>query len=185
MRKPRPIGTVTWRARPPRVGHRRKLDFAVLAPPLAATAVAVLALLWLRAGIPLPGSVRSSFLPVAHGISVVDGDTIRIDGKLTRLVGFNAPETWKPNCAAERNLGEAATRRLRQLVEGGAARFAGVRCACRSGTEGTSACNYGRACGSLQVDGHDVGSILISEGLAVRFVCGTTGCPPTPRPWCG
>ena len=26
---------------------------------------------------------------------------------------------------------------------------------------------------------------LIGEGLAVPFKCGTTSCPPTPRPWCG
>jgi endonuclease YncB( thermonuclease family) len=185
MRKPRPVGTVTWRAPPPRAGRRWKPDFAVLAPPLAATAVAILALLWLNAGLPWPGATTSAYLPVAHAISVVDGDTIRIGGRLTRLTGFNAPETWKPNCAAERHLGEAATARLRQLVDGGDAQFASLRCACRPGTEGTMNCNYGRACGSLRVDGRDVGDILISEGLAVRFVCGATGCPPTPRPWCG
>lgn len=169
----------------PSTGRRARADFGFLAPPLAATVVAVLALLWLNADLPLPGAVTRSFLPVTQGISVVDGDTIRIGGRLTRLVGFNAPETWKPNCAAEQQLGETAARRLRQLVDGGKTRFASVRCACRPGTEGTMNCNYGRACGSLSVDGRDVGSVLISEGLAVRYVCGATGCPPTPRPWCG
>ncbi|KKZ84563.1 hypothetical protein RPHASCH2410_PC01205 (plasmid) [Rhizobium phaseoli Ch24-10] len=41
-----------------------------------------------------------------------------------------------------------------------------------------------RPFGMLLVDGKDVGSILISEGLAVPFVCGRKSCPPRPRPWC-
>ena len=99
----------------------------------------------------------ATYLPVTHGISVVDGDTIRIDGRLTRLTGFNAPETWKPNCAAERRLGEAATARLRQLVDGGDGKLRRLCTAPAPGTEGTADCNYGRACGSLRVDGRDVG----------------------------
>ncbi len=185
MRKLRAFTSSPHRAPAPTAGWRGKPDFAVLGPPLAASAIAVLALLWLRAGPPLPGTATSIDMPVAHAISVVDGDTVRIHGRLTRLVGFNAPETWKPNCAAEQRLGEAATERLRQLVDGGGVRFASLTCACRPGREGTQACNYGRACGSLRVDGRDVGDILISEGLAVPYRCGTTGCPPSPRPWCG
>lgn len=56
---------------------------------------------------------------------------------------------------------------------------------CKPGTEGTDKCNYGRSCGALKVDGKDVGQTLIAEGLAVPFVCGRNGCPPTPSPWCG
>jgi hypothetical protein len=37
----------------------------------------------------------------------------------------------------------------------------------------------------LTANGRDVGAILISEGLAVPFVCGATRCPPKPHPWCG
>ncbi len=185
MHTPRLATPASRRASASPAGRRRTSDFAVLGPPLAATAIALLAFAWLNAGLPWPGAVQRNYLPVSHGLSVVDGDTIRIDGTLTRLVGFNAPETWKPNCAAERNLGEAATRRLKQLVDGGNVSFASVHCACKPGTEGTSACNYGRACGSLAIDGRDAGSILISEGLAVSYRCGATGCPPTPRPWCG
>jgi len=33
-------------------------------------------------------------------------------------------------------------------------------------------------------NGVDVGTTLVSEGLAVRFVCGATSCPRLPRPWC-
>jgi endonuclease YncB( thermonuclease family) len=102
-----------------------------------------------------------------------------------RLVGFNTPETIEPRCAAERALGQKAKARLRQLVSKGRASVERVRCSCKPGTEGTNACNHGRSCGVLRVDGRDVGDILISEGLAVPFGCGVRSCPPTPRPWCG
>lgn len=117
-------------------------------------------------------------------IVVVDGDTVRVGGRLTRLVGFNTPETYEPRCDAERQLGNRATRRLHELLASGPVEFVAVRCSCAPGTEGTDRCNYGRACGTLRVNGRDVGETLIAEGLAARFVCGWTGCPPTPRPWC-
>jgi|SRR5215203_4013715 endonuclease YncB( thermonuclease family) len=55
-------------------------------------------------------------------ILVLDGDTIRIDGRKpdVRLVGLNAPETSRAECKGERDLGEAATRRLQQIVNGSA-----------------------------------------------------------------
>jgi endonuclease YncB( thermonuclease family) len=119
-------------------------------------------------------------------IFVLDGDTIRIDGGKpdVRLVGFNAPETYRAQCKAERDLGETATRRLRQLVNGGALDLRYVACNCPPASEGTDSCNYGRRCGVLKANGRDVGSILIAEGLAVPFHCSGTSCPPTPRPWC-
>jgi endonuclease YncB( thermonuclease family) len=117
--------------------------------------------------------------PIANAdIYVIDGDTVTIHGKPpnVRLVGFNAPETWKPACEAERQLGDKATRRLRELVHGGKLDLEMVVCSCPAGTQGTPACNYGRTCGTLRSNGRDVGAILIEEGLAVPFVCGTTRC---------
>jgi endonuclease YncB( thermonuclease family) len=120
-------------------------------------------------------------------VTVVDGDTIRIaeEVRSVRLVGFNAPESRDPGCRAEGALGERAKTRLRQLVSASRLNFSPVACACKLGTEGTKSCNYGRACGTLRANGKDVGDILIAEGLAVPFHCRGTGCPPTPRPWCG
>jgi endonuclease YncB( thermonuclease family) len=117
-------------------------------------------------------------------VRVIDGDTISLnDGRPdVRLVGFNTPETGsRALCEAERQKGEAAKRRLRELVSNGNLAFQEVACSC---PPGSTTCNYGRRCGSLTVNGRDIGSILISDGLAVRFVCGATGCPPLPRPWC-
>ena len=119
-------------------------------------------------------------------IWVIDADTIRVHNKQpnVRLVGFNAPETRNANCSAEAELGARATRRLRDLVRAGGLDFEYIRCACPEGTQGTFACNWRRNCGSLRANGRDVGTTLIAEGLAVPFVCESTRCPTTPRPWC-
>jgi len=119
-------------------------------------------------------------------IRVIDGDTIRVyqEQPDVRLVGFNAPETRRAACEAERQLGARATLRLRNLVRAGDLDFEYVACSCPPGTHGTFACNYGRDCGTLKSGGRDVGAILIEEGLAVPFACGATRCPTTPRPWC-
>ena len=130
-------------------------------------------------------AASSSASPVS--VYVIDGDTVSLnDGRPNvRLVGINAPETGsRARCEAERQKGEAATRRLRELVSTGRPDFQQIACSCPPGTEGTSACNFGRRCGTLRVNGADVGSTLISEGLAVRFTCGATSCPKLPRPWC-
>jgi len=121
----------------------------------------------------------------AQSIRVVDGDTVRVGRETVRLVGLNAPETGsQAMCERERTLAAAATRRLRQLVAGGGVDLQRVACACRPGTEGTQACNWGRRCAVLWVRGRDVADILVSEGLAERYVCQGTRCPPR-RGWCG
>ena len=119
-------------------------------------------------------------------VRVIDGDTVRLHGAKpdVRLVGFNAPETRRAKCDPERELGGKATHRLRELVKAGDLTYEQVACACPPGTEGTMKCNYGRQCGTLRAKGRDVGEILISESLAVPFVCTGTRCPTTPRPWC-
>jgi micrococcal nuclease len=128
-----------------------------------------------------------STLPITRGqFTVTDGDTIHTNGeaKGLRLVGFNAPETFKSKCARELELGNRATARLREIVAASNLELQRIPCACAPGTEGTDACNYGRKYGILLANGRDVGRTLISEGLAVPFACGSTTCPPTPRPWC-
>ena len=117
-------------------------------------------------------------------ILVVDGDTIRVRGRTIRLVGFDAPETGnRARCPRERELADRATARLRDLVADGGIELRTVPCACAPGTEGTSACNFGRACGYLRARGRDVGSTLIAQGLAKPFHCGTYSCPPQST-WC-
>jgi micrococcal nuclease len=134
----------------------------------------------------LSGSKSSnSTLITPDRIHVIDGDTVRLDGQTIRLVGFNAPETVRPECDRERELGDRATQRVRQLVANGRLELDFLPCSCPPGTQGTPSCNYGRRCASLRAHGRDVGAVLIAEGLAVPFHCGGTRCPPTPRSWCG
>jgi len=115
-------------------------------------------------------------------VEVLDGDTIRVAGETFRLVGFDAPETYRARCSSERELGNRATFRLRQLVAQGGLDLERVQCSCRPGTEGTPRCNYGRSCATLRSRGRDVGVVLIAEGLVRPFVCGRTSCPS--RKWC-
>ncbi|WP_431319861.1 thermonuclease family protein [Rhizobium sp. YTU87027] len=133
----------------------------------------------------VPSSARNEF--ASSRFTVTDGDTIHVEGEIsgTRLVGYNAPEVFSPRCTSEKELGDRATARLKELVVAGPVKLTRVPCACKPDTEGTDRCNYGRSCAVLYAGGHDVSSIMIGEGLAVPFVCGGTRCPPTPRPWCG
>lgn len=174
-----------WRAWR-RTSINKKIDFIVLAiAGLLFVGSQVRDFSWRHAS--TPTSYGARILALAD-FAVVDGDTIHLKGrsKGTRLVGFNTPETFEPRCEAGLQLGKRATRRLKELVATAQAiELTLVACACAQGTEGTSHCNYGRSCGVLRVDGRDVGDILVSEGLAARFSCGATSCPPTPRPWCG
>ncbi len=109
-------------------------------------------------------------------VAVVDGDTVRLNdgGANVRLEGFNTPETYTPKCAQEKALGEAAKARLGAIIK-----QSDVALAIRPGS-----CGYGRRCGTVTVDGRNVGEILISEGLAEPMVCLSGGrCPPA-RNWC-
>jgi endonuclease YncB( thermonuclease family) len=118
-------------------------------------------------------------------VYVIDGDTVSVHGKTIRLVGFDAPELGrKAHCGLERMLAARAASRLRQLVRtGGNLDLKLSPCSCRPGTEGTMACNYGRACGVLTVEDEDVGDILMAENLAHSLVCGRYSCPSR-APWC-
>jgi endonuclease YncB( thermonuclease family) len=116
--------------------------------------------------------------------TVIDGDTVRWQGRAVRLVGIDAPETGdRARCQSERARGDRATARLRELVASGTVKLELIRCACQPGTEGTSACNFGRSCGVLMIDGRDAGHILIGEGLARPYHCGQFSCPRRGS-WC-
>jgi len=128
--------------------------------------------------------IRAPVSPGAASIVAIDGDTVRANGQVYRLVGFDTPESGPlARCERERKLADAATNRLRQLIANGQHALESVPCSCRPGTEGTQQCNHGRLCARLQADGRDVGGILISEGLARPYVCGQTGCPRR-QSWC-
>jgi endonuclease YncB( thermonuclease family) len=119
-------------------------------------------------------------------LSVVDGDTIRIDRQKPdiQLLGFDAPDIRGARCDAEIDLGTKTARRLRALVGEGSLDFSFVNCPCRPGTEGTAYCTRGRRCGVLKVNGRDVAETLIAEKLAVPLVCDETRCQRGSQTWC-
>lgn len=104
-----------------------------------------------------------------QNIYVVDGDTVDIDGLRYRLSGFDTPETYRSQCASELQLGNQATARLTQLING--------ESALELRTSG-SFDKYGRGIARLYVDNRDVGDLLIEEGLARPYSGGQR------RSWC-
>jgi endonuclease YncB( thermonuclease family) len=130
-------------------------------------------------------TANASADPIQSGaIQVIDADTITASGKTVGLVGFDTPEAeMYANCESERSLAVQATLKLRQLVAGGGLDLALVQCSCPAGTEGTPACNSGRACGVLKAGDKDVAEVLIADGLARSFVCSGDRCPRR-EPWC-
>jgi endonuclease YncB( thermonuclease family) len=94
-------------------------------------------------------------------IEVVDADTVRIGGELVRLVGFDAPETTvgQYRCDAELERG----RRARQAA-GGNSRLRHARHQYRKHRD-----RYGRLLALLKVNSQNVGRVLITESLAVRY----------------
>ncbi|TAY55366.1 thermonuclease family protein [Rhizobium leguminosarum] len=176
----------SWQ-KPRRRLRYREIKFAIFAAMMVVCGVGYAVTEGLRAvGLGSFETAAASSHFQSQAFSITDGDTIRMsDGTPVRLVGYNTPEKFEPQCEREKALGNRASERLRELVSTGKSTVTRVACSCKPGTEGTSKCNYGRSCGYLRVDGRDVGQTLISEGLAVPFICGATGCPPTPKPWCG
>lgn len=61
---------------------------------------------------------------------------MRYQGKIYRLVGFDTPERDnQARCDDERRRGEAATKRLRELIASGEPRLQRVACPCRPDEE--------------------------------------------------
>lgn len=99
---------------------------------------------------------------------VVDGDTLWLGGEKIRVADIDAPETHEPRCAAEQALGDRATRRLQQLLNGGAVSLEPID---------RDEDRYGRKLRIVRVDGRSVGEALVGEGLARRYAGGR-------QPWC-
>lgn len=96
---------------------------------------------------------------------VVDGDTLWFDGEKIRLDSMNAPEV-QGQCGRERDFAARATRRLSELLSARAFKIV------RNGKD-----RYGRTLATVTIDDHDVGVILVGEGLAHPWQGGKRG-------WC-
>jgi endonuclease YncB( thermonuclease family) len=117
----------------------------------------------------LSGCVVEERTVTTSRIYAVDGDTIRIGAETYRLIGYDTPETYRAECAAEKALGDRATNRLRDLL------YAANEATLLVQAERD---RYGRGLAILKIAEQDVGPQLVSEGLARPYDGGTR------RGWC-
>lgn len=98
-------------------------------------------------------------------LRVIDGDTVDagLDANVRLTLddgsGFDTPETFRSECLGEATLGARTTARLEELLRNARATELDL---------GGRSCGFGRYCGTLRVDGVNVGETLIYEGLAGR-----------------
>lgn len=100
--------------------------------------------------------------PVAvdpSALTVIDADTVELDGERIRVTGLDAPETHpgQYRCAAERTRGETATATLRYMLAD--ATTATLDALPRRD-------RYGRLLATLTLDGQDVAATLVAARLA-------------------
>lgn len=157
---------------------------ALIFPPL----LAVICALLLLAGPPSFGAEAAMHSPAAatktpspHAITfpkcgrakrvncVVDGDTFWYLGTKIRIADINTPETSRPACPYEAELGARATVRLIQLLDAGPFTLE---------QQGRDADRYGRKLRIVTRGGQSLGAVLVTEGLAETW----TG---RRRDWCG
>ena len=116
----------------------------------------------------LPASAIEQCGQSRRGTCVVDGGTVRLKGELFRFQGYDAPETKGHLCGGKKEaaLAKKAAARLVELLKNGGIFMHRV-----------SVDREGRTLARLYVDGTNVGSILIAEGLARRL-------PQGRKTWC-
>jgi len=107
-------------------------------------------------------SAQGEPVPLTHSANwrVIDGDTYQDmnTGERVRLENIDTPETGpRARCAAERNLGNRATQQARSFITN--ARQLDVR---RTGRID----RYDRVIAFIEIDGRDLGQMMIAEGLA-------------------
>lgn len=91
---------------------------------------------------------------------VVDGDTFWLKGTKYRIADINTPEVSSPQCGSEAELGERATVRLIELLNGGAFSLKKID---------RDADKYGRKLRVVTRRDQSLGEALVSEGLAERW----------------
>ncbi|GLS35282.1 hypothetical protein GCM10010869_08700 [Mesorhizobium tianshanense] len=121
---------------------------------------------------PRTDTLRATFPYCTEGrrvTCVVDGDTFWLSGERIRIADIDTPELSPPRCEAERLKGEAAKRRLRELLNAGPfSLVAGWR----------DEDQHGRKLRTVTRDGRSIGDTMIDEGLARRW-------NGKRRSWCG
>ena len=111
-----------------------------------------------------PDAEAARFEPctnAARVTCVVDGDTFWYRGAKIRVADINTPETGRPACQREADLGHAATERLTELLNAGPFTLAPWQHRDRD--------RYGRLLRTVTRDGASLGAALVREGLAEEW----------------
>jgi endonuclease YncB( thermonuclease family) len=101
--------------------------------------------------------------PIVGRASVIDGDTIEVQGRRIRLQAIDAPESaqWCGEGDGRWRCGKAAAEALDALVDG-------ATVTCRQAPRDPED-RYGRALARCEARGGDVGERLVRAGLAVAY----------------
>ena len=116
--------------------------------------------------------VSTKFSPCGPGRApacVVDGDTFKLGDRKIRIIGIDAPELVAPQCPGEGVLARRAADRLRALLNQGEFEMIAHRLQRED--------RHGRDLMVIRRDGQSIGSTLIDEGLAHRYI-------GSKRSWC-
>lgn len=119
-----------------------------------------------------PERVSTSFTPCGPGrgsACVVDGDTFKLGDRKIRIIGIDAPELLAPQCPGEEVLARKSADRLRELLNQGEFEMVAHRLQRQD--------RHGRDLMVVQRHGQSIGSTLIDEGLAHRYL-------GSKRSWC-
>lgn len=150
--------------------RQRKLRILAMVPRIMSAIALTVGVPTMTLATPNIASVRFEKCTGGHRIAcVIDGDTLWINGTKVRVADIDAPEISEPKCASELALGNRATERLIELVNQGPFEL--------KAWPGRDTDRYGRALRVLVRNGHSLGDILVSEGLARTW----TG---RREPWC-
>lgn len=134
--------------------------------------------LWIACLLPAHGAMAARRLsgPVPAAVErVIDGDTVRmrvaiwIDQEIlvsVRVAGIDAPELFRPKCAAEKTRAKQAKAFVEAFLAHGDARLSDIH-------NGKYA---GRVVARIESEGRDLGDALTAAGFAVRGKRGS---------WCG
>jgi endonuclease YncB( thermonuclease family) len=117
-------------------------------------------------------------LLICASLTVVDGDTVRCDGQLLRLLGEGTPfvsgidtPEMRGHCEREKELARRAKLRLKGLLDGVDVRIV---------AEGTDRTPSRRPLVNIYLpDGREVGQTLLAEGVAKEWR------PDRRIDWCG
>ena len=112
---------------------------------------------------------------LAAKVNLIDGDTLKIDGKTIRIVEIDTPETFQSRCENELILGLKAKERLAQLVRGSA----------DVTYEPTGFDRFGRTLAHVFAGDMNVGETLVKEGHALRHEKGGEAKAARLKVWCG